>query len=331
MNASLWRIFWIALPFVIAAWFFKKPVKRDPKFDPLQWAIVSGSIVTAMLLSMFCIPFLSTAIWEIRRVWWSCVGAMPSTIWMVLAGAALGAAYGKMNGGSMHGARWVTTAPLALWLFVAPPQSDLVEMSRFASPRWKDDVCLQSTGFTCTPSAAATLLKVYDVPATETEMAAKCETTRYGTHVLGLARGLAAKLPEGKFNVRACRMVPGELRRVQLPCITFTCCHAWVIFKILPGGDLEIGEALGGRRHVAWNEFATSFSGEAVLITPLDGTKYAAMATRGTEITSGNTDVSRLILAGSFDQEIDGNGRTLVRFGSAPIDVLKAQTESEGW
>ena len=331
MNVSLWRIVWIALPFAITAWYFKKPVKRDLKFEPLKWAVVSSTIVTMMLLSMFCIPFINTEIWELRRIWWSCLGAMPPTIWVAIAGAALGVAFGRMSGGSSHGARWLTATPLALWLFIAPSESELVGMSRFAPPRWKDGVCLQSTGFTCTPSAAATLLKVYDISATETEMAAQCETTNRGTHVLGLARGLAAKLPEGKFSVRACRLIPGEIQRVHLPCITFTCCHAWVIFGILPGGDLEIGEALGGRRRVSWNEFASSFSGEAVLVTPLDGTKYASMGTRGVEITSGNTDVSKLTMAGSFDREMDGSGRTLVRFGSAPIDVLKAQTESEGW
>lgn len=331
MNWWLWRAFWAFLPFAIAAWFFKKPVKRDLKFEPLKWAVVSGSIVTALLLSVFCIPFMNSVIWEVRRIWWSFIGAMPPTLLIALVAVPLGAAYGRMSGGSLDGMRWLAIAPIAAWLCLAPAQSDLVEMSRFTPPRWKDDVCLQSTGFTCTPSAAATLLKVYGVQSSESEMAVRCATSRSGTHVLGLARGLASKLPEGKFNVRACRLVPSEIRRVNLPCITFTCCHAWVIFNILPNGNIEIGEALGGRSIVTFENFAASFCGEAVLVTPADGPSYAAMGTRGVEITAGNTSESQLTLAGSLIDEVDGCGRTIHRFGSAPIETLMSQTEAEGW
>ena len=202
-------------------------------------------------------------------------------------------------------------------------------MHRFAPPRWKDNVCLQSTGFTCTPAAAATLLKVHGVDTSESEMAAACATTRSGTHVLGLARGLASKLPEGKFAVRACRLVPNEILRAHLPCITFTGCHAWVIFRINRDYSLEIGEAFGGRKTVSWNHFAESFCGEAVLVNPVDST-YSSVGMHGVEIAA-DTNTSTLTLAGSLIDEVDACGRTVKRFGSAPIEALMAQTESEGW
>jgi hypothetical protein len=323
------RVVGIFLPFVVTAWYFKKHVRRDLKFEPLQYAFWSGLFVTALLLGMLCYPFLSTVIWQIRRVWWSCLGDMPGTGWVAIVGGILGVAYGRMNGGSLQSVRWLAAAPLLGWLFLAPQPSEIVEMNRFAPPRWKDDVCLQSTGFTCTPAAAATLLKVYGINTTESDMANRCSTSRSGTHVLGLARGLASMLPAGKYSVRACRLVPNDILRAQLPCITFTGCHAWVIFRVNPDYSLQIGEAFGGRSTVSWNEFSKSFCGEAVLVNKSDST-HAAIGSRGVDIAS-DTDPSTLTLAGTLTEELDKCGRTVKHFGSAPIEALMAQTESEGW
>jgi hypothetical protein len=112
MNWWMWRVVWTFLPFAIAAWYFKKPVKRDLKFEPIKWAVVSGLIVTSLLLSVFCIPFLNTAIWDIRRVWWSCIGAMPPTLLVALVAIPLGAIYGRMRSGSSDGLRWLAAVPL---------------------------------------------------------------------------------------------------------------------------------------------------------------------------------------------------------------------------
>lgn len=334
-RETLWQAFWLFLPFLAVVWIFRGRMSkrnRDLDFDPLRSAVFSGLVMSALFFALFSMPFLNTAIWDFRRLWWSFLGALPAAYWIAPAAGLLGYLFVRLQESRWGNLRWLTAAPLALWLICAAPQSQLVEMNRFARPRWQDGVCMQSTGFTCTPSAAATLLRVYGVEATESSMAVQCATTRSGTHVLGLARGLASKLPEGEFTVRACRITPEEIRHVYLPCITFTCCHAWVIYRI--GGDnmLEIGEAMGGRRQVTWSDFASSFCGEAVLVTPNDHRKTVPLDGAGKEITQANTDPATLTLAGyTVYREVDESGRTLVRFGSGSIEKLQARTESEGW
>ncbi|HSI36286.1 MAG TPA: cysteine peptidase family C39 domain-containing protein [Tepidisphaeraceae bacterium] len=59
--------------------------------------------------------------------------------------------------------------------------------------RWQRGICRQSTQTTCGPAAAATLLARYAIRATEPEMAGLCLTTRDGTSLRGICRGLAIK------------------------------------------------------------------------------------------------------------------------------------------
>jgi hypothetical protein len=64
-----------------------------------------------------------------------------------------------------------------------------------------EGICLQSTGYSCAPAAAATLLHRYGVKATEDEMATLCVTRgggirSAGTSDAGILRGLRHKLQE---------------------------------------------------------------------------------------------------------------------------------------
>jgi hypothetical protein len=59
--------------------------------------------------------------------------------------------------------------------------------------RWKGGVCRQTSQATCSPAAAATLLRAHGIEATEAEMARLCLTGREGTTMLGLYRGLVLK------------------------------------------------------------------------------------------------------------------------------------------
>ncbi|MGB7326888.1 MAG: peptidase C39, partial [Rubripirellula sp.] len=56
---------------------------------------------------------------------------------------------------------------------------------------WRDNVCLQSHPATCAPAAAATLLSLSGINATESAMVSPCLTSSMGTEPLGLFRGLA--------------------------------------------------------------------------------------------------------------------------------------------
>jgi hypothetical protein len=78
-----------------------------------------------------------------------------------------------------------------------------------ATPRCQDrwdklGTCLQTTPETCSPAAAATLLRHYGVEATEQEMAQLC-LTRNGTSWQGLFRGLKLKTADTPYDVEVVR------------------------------------------------------------------------------------------------------------------------------
>ncbi|MEZ6111450.1 MAG: cysteine peptidase family C39 domain-containing protein [Pirellulaceae bacterium] len=82
----------------------------------------------------------------------------------------------------------------------------------------KDGVCLQSTRYTCTAAAAATLLKTHGIDATERELADLC-LTRDGTTWLGLYRGLKQKTRGTEWDVRVVSGSIDELGQLERPAI----------------------------------------------------------------------------------------------------------------
>lgn len=72
--------------------------------------------------------------------------------------------------------------------------------------------CLQTTQQTCSPAAAATLLKKHGIEATEREMAALC-LTRRGTTWQGLYRGLKLKTHGTNWDVEVFRCEADDLAR----------------------------------------------------------------------------------------------------------------------
>lgn len=55
---------------------------------------------------------------------------------------------------------------------------------------WRDEVCLQSSGATCGPASAATILRQFGLPTTERELAVESHTSASGTENWYLARAL---------------------------------------------------------------------------------------------------------------------------------------------
>lgn len=83
---------------------------------------------------------------------------------------------------------------------------------------WDQDVCLQTTPYSCSAASAATLLKAYGIPATEAEMAGLC-LTRRGTHWMGLYRGLSLKTEGTLWTVEVARATSEELKSHPGPVI----------------------------------------------------------------------------------------------------------------
>ncbi len=84
---------------------------------------------------------------------------------------------------------------------------------------WQGDLCLQTSGATCSAAAAATLLQFYGVYASEGEMAALC-LTRRGTNWKGLYRGLTLKAATVSRRVEVFDLGVDELKeQFADPCI----------------------------------------------------------------------------------------------------------------
>jgi len=83
---------------------------------------------------------------------------------------------------------------------------------------WCDGVCLQTTDQTCSPAAAATLLRLYGIEATEQEMAELC-LTRQGTHWMGLYRGLKKKTSGTGWDVEVLSGTFEDLTQLNGPAI----------------------------------------------------------------------------------------------------------------
>ena len=83
---------------------------------------------------------------------------------------------------------------------------------------WSEGVCLQTTKETCSPAAAATLLQLHGIAATEQEMAEVC-LTRRGTNWMGLYRGLKKKTAGTGWDVEVFTVSADQLRSLNGPSI----------------------------------------------------------------------------------------------------------------
>jgi hypothetical protein len=148
------------------------------------------------------------------------------------------------------------------FLLGAPPPLD---------NRWKNGVCRQTSLASCSPAAAATLLRACGIEATEAEMADLCLTRPAGTAMLGLYRGLKLKtsgtgLAVEAFSgdIEALRAEPGpvilSVRLDRRPGIDSRYEQVWgwapgvshtvVFFGFRPDGKVDVGDPAVGRE--AW-------------------------------------------------------------------------------
>jgi hypothetical protein len=120
--------------------------------------------------------------------------------WLPPAAALVaGLAARHIRGGLLR--KSLTLVPLAVvglasvwWpLFRDPPRCDNI---------WRGDLCEQTSNATCSPAAAATLLRHHKIAATEEEMARLCLTRQKGTSQHGLYRGLRLKTAGADLDVR---------------------------------------------------------------------------------------------------------------------------------
>lgn len=141
---------------------------------------------------------------------------------------------------------------------------------------WEDGICRQSTHDTCSAAAAATLLRMHKIEATEQEMANLC-ITRKGTSWLGLYRGMKLKTAGTDWNVEVFSVDAEELKQTKsYPAIVFMrltaqvadrnpdyeksgwivgTSHSSVLIEIAPDGICLMGDPSVGRELYALDDF----------------------------------------------------------------------------
>ncbi|MBI3724043.1 hypothetical protein HY251_08850 [bacterium] len=150
------------------------------------------------------------------------------------------------------------------WTFTTP------ECYREHRDFWSNGVLLQSTDYTCSAAASATLLRARgDVSATEHEMSALSFTIpNRGVTTADAAMGLRKKLPGRRVQVR--RASVGDLATQPLPCLaslnySFFCDHMVCILALDPRGFV-VGDPLLGRIVMTREELEPRWLGEVVTV-----------------------------------------------------------------
>lgn len=132
-----------------------------------------------------------------------------------------------------------------------------------------DGVCLQTSAYSCGPAAAASLLHLHGVAATEREMAVECATRAGmgGSSECGLMLGLRRMLPGREIRIAVCRY-----EELPVPClvsmrINFLFGHALVVEKAGPEG-VELIDPASGRTGMTREMFEREWTGAAIYVAP---------------------------------------------------------------
>lgn len=177
---------------------------------------------------------------------------------------------------------------------------------------WRNDVCLQSTNASCSPASAATLLRWYQIPATEQEMAELCLTRREGTHWQGLYRGLKLKTQGTPWDVEVFSGGDvGELKdkTANGPVILTVgipkdarvnpvyekdwgwvrgVSHSVVLFRFLPQQQVRVGDPSvdDGQENWTGTDLQVLWRGYGIRLVPRSGKEGVLMAEQTQPVSS---------------------------------------------
>ncbi len=141
----------------------------------------------------------------------------------------------------------------------------------YLKDQWKDGVCQQSTGSTCGPSSAATLLRSFGLPGDEATLAHEANTTASGTEIWFLARALRARGLTVSFH-----RTPPNPTTLPYPSIAGTQVGSqggtghFIAILGRDGDRYVIGDPLGGRELVRAEDLSAKryFTGFFLVLEP---------------------------------------------------------------
>ena len=230
-------------------------------------ALIALMVFTAGFMIVFT-SWLQDGVWMARLLPWSALPILGN--WMVpAAGILVGLAWRQIPGSTFRkGLTLVPLAGLALYsvygtVFQHPP---------VCRDQWVGNYCLQTTHASCSPAAAATLLRIHNIKATEDEMALLCLTRPEGTTQHGLYRALKIKTAGTPWDVEPIRGEVSDLRD-KAPIILSVgvtdankigrqyidewgwregAGHSVVLLKFRPDGYIDIADPAATKGVEAW-------------------------------------------------------------------------------
>ena len=135
----------------------------------------------------------------------------------------------------------------------------------------EEDVCIQSTGYTCAPACAVTLLKHFGIASTEKEMAELSHTGPGGTEVVPQVRGITKKVSEKGLMADILSTDWAGLKQLRTPFIVDIkwspgIDHVLVVFKV-EADSISIADPLSGKIN-DWDKerFLNDWRGSAIII-----------------------------------------------------------------
>lgn len=173
-----------------------------------------------------------------------------------LVGAILGVLFAssRLRPGRLNLPVLVVCTLVAASLLLAPFARQLLYGIDYSTleHKWDNGVCLQTSGHTCVPACAATLIRIDGGRVTEPELAQAAGTTRTGTETWYLTRALRARGYEPHYrHLRSVRQAPvPSIVGVRVGSI-----HHVVVLLDKDRRGITIGEPLRGRRTYTWEQF----------------------------------------------------------------------------
>lgn len=174
-----------------------------------RWAerkFADGSVRRLLITAaaLFAVPGLLFVLYYLHlfdsAMWFCGMRAAPYTELLASGlGLAAGFAHSSFRPESI-GEKLIAPALLTV-LVLIPFSKPILEPLEFAAlqDRCPDGVCLQSTQSTCGPASAATILRAFGKPASESEIAAEAFTYRGGTENWYLARVFRRRGLQARF------------------------------------------------------------------------------------------------------------------------------------
>lgn len=258
------------------------------------------STATCDALALLTVGLLAVHIFWMRdTVWWTQWFPYSSLVvlsnWVSPGAGILAALTWRRLEGTAGRMRRMTAFSLLLlvagYATVSPLMGHTAEqMSQ--TGHWEQGVCLQSTNYTCSPAAAATLLNHYGIETTEREMADLC-LTREGTTWQGLYRGLKLKTEHTPYDVEVFdRKTLADLERLSaeplLLCVELKRSaaashyytrelgwipgqpHSVVLFGYANSQLLDVGDPTHGRERWSKDDMQTLWHGQGLRLVRRD-------------------------------------------------------------